>query len=96
MAQRIKKNKYPKQVEAVLDLHGATLIEAEAEVIDWLIAVKAKHYRLVRIITGKGINSQDGPKLKPWLEQFLRVRHYQFTMAKMNEGGEGAVDIVLE
>jgi len=92
----VKKNKYPRAAEAELDLHGLTALEAEAELLNFLAEAKKKKYARVRIITGKGLNSPDGRSvLKPLVEDWLRAKHYQFTMAKMNEGGEGAVEVVF-
>jgi len=96
MAKKIKHNKYPQTVSASLDLHGYTINEAEEEVRLFLAEAKVKNYPSVRIVTGKGINSPDGlARLKPWLEDYLEMRHYRFMSAKISEGGEGAVDVRL-
>ena len=90
---KLKKNKYLQEPQAVLDLHGLTLDEAETAVDDFLHSALIKNYRLVRIITGKGLGSQGGPVLRPWLEDFLVFGGYDWRQAKVSEGGEGAFDI---
>ncbi|HRH22144.1 MAG TPA: Smr/MutS family protein [bacterium] len=96
MIKKVKHNKYAQSVSASLDLHGYTIDEAEELVIDFLNKAKASNYQQVRIITGKGINSPDGrARLKPWLEAYLSARRYRFMAAKVNEGGEGALDIKI-
>lgn len=93
---RLKNNKYAQVPQAILDLHGFVLDEAQEEVKEFLAEAKNKNYRLVRIITGKGISSINGrPILKPWLEGYLADRSYRWRLAKMNEGGDGAFDISL-
>lgn len=96
MARKIKKNKYAQISQASLDLHGMTIDEAEFAVEDFLRQSRAQQLNRVRIITGKGINSPNGlARLKPWLEDYLRSKNYQFRSAKINEGGEGAVDVSM-
>ncbi|MEI7620315.1 MAG: Smr/MutS family protein [Candidatus Falkowbacteria bacterium] len=91
-----KKNKYQKTAEAILDLHGMYQVEAEEAVIDFLNDVKSRGCRFVRIIPGKGIHSADGyGVLNTLVREILSGRGYKFSSAKMNEGGEGALDIDL-
>lgn len=91
-----KKNKYQKTVEAVLDLHGLYQAEAEVVVTDFLNNAKGRGCRLVRVIPGKGIHSVDGyGVLNDFVRRFLKERGYQFSSAKISEGGEGALDINL-
>ncbi|NCN25518.1 hypothetical protein COT94_02460 [Candidatus Falkowbacteria bacterium CG10_big_fil_rev_8_21_14_0_10_37_14] len=93
---RLKNNKYAQTPQASLDLHGFILDEAQEEVVDFLTEAKNKNYRLIRIITGKGIGSVNGhPVLKPWLEGYLSNHGYRWRLAKINEGGAGALDISL-
>jgi len=60
-------------------------------------AQKAK-LECVRIIHGKGLRSEHGPRLKLMARQFLRD-HPQvlaFTSCKPADGGSGAVDVLLK
>lgn len=93
---RLKNNKYAQTPQASLDLHGFILDEAQEEVVNFLTEAKNKNYRLIRIITGKGVGSINGRAvLKPWLEGFLSDRGYRWRPAKVSEGGDGAFDVSL-
>lgn len=91
-----KRNKYQKNPEAILDLHGMYQVEAEAAVLDFLNDVKNRGCCFVRIIPGKGIHSAAGyGVLNTLVREILNSRGYKFSSAKINEGGEGALDIDL-
>ena len=77
------------QPQAVLDLHGYFLAEAEETVDDFLEEARDKNYRFVRIITGKG------EVLNPWLAEYLFARGINYQPARPNQGGEGAFDIIF-
>lgn len=96
MAGRSKKNKYQQSIGDSLDLHGLTAAEAEAAITSFLIASRESGLQIVRIITGKGINSPSGQAvLKPLVETWLHYHGYQWRPAKITEGGEGAIDVEL-
>ena len=96
MVKQAKKNKYKQEVEASLDLHGLTALEAEAMLDNFLAAACEAGLKRVRVITGKGINSPSGrPVLKPLAENKLKNKGYKFRTAKITEGGEGAIDVDL-
>lgn len=96
MAARVKKNKYQQIINAALDLHGLTALEAEAALANFLADARSFGYERVRIITGKGVNSPDGRAvLKPLVETWLKDHGYNWRSAKISEGGEGALDIDL-
>lgn len=55
-----------------LDLHGLTAAEAEARLTAFLAATGRKHPGcLVRVVTGKGIHSTDGPVLRGRVRSWL-------------------------
>ena len=58
--KKISINKYQPKIDAELDLHGLTQREAEGEVWDFLSEAEEKEYLKVRIITGKGLHSENG------------------------------------
>jgi len=96
MVKRIKKNKYRQTIEAVLDLHGLSAAAAEAELTQFLVTAKEKQLKRLRVITGKGINSPAGRAvLKPLVETWLTEHNYSWRSAKINDGGEGALEIIL-
>ncbi len=84
-----------------LDLHGLTLMRAEAAVTRFILDSVALKRSCVLLIHGRGLGSQDGvPVLKRNLETFLLrglVRKYllAFTTARPVDGGLGASYILL-
>ncbi len=95
--QRLKKGLFP--VQAVLDLHGFDLVTAEETVNQFLYGAIAKQWRCVKIIHGKGAKTgQEYPLLKNgvnrWLREYASV--LAFCSARANEGGTGAVYVLLQ
>ncbi|MDR1044757.1 MAG: Smr/MutS family protein [Candidatus Adiutrix sp.] len=84
-----------------LDLHGYTLIQAEAAVTRFILDSVALGRNCVLLIHGRGLGSADGvPVLKRFLETFLLrgpARKYilAFTTARPVDGGLGASYILL-
>lgn len=84
---------------AVLDLHGQTVVEARQSLINFLHSSQQRHWRFVRIIHGKGKTSSQGyPILKNqvanWLQQHEHVLAY--CSARSHHGGTGAVNVLLK
>lgn len=88
-------NKYPRIVQAELDLHQFTRAEAAIAVKDFLQDSQRAGHTLVRIIVGKGLHSQEGAVLGDFVRNWLRDNDYAFRGAKISEGGEGAVVVSL-
>lgn len=84
-----------------LDLHGYTLIQAEAAVARFILDSVSLGRNCVLLIHGRGLGSQDGvPVLKRYMESFLlrgASRKYilAFTTARPVDGGLGASYILL-
>ncbi len=95
LASKLKRNLWP--VGAHLDLHGYTIEEARSALTTFIIAARQEHIRCVRIVHGKGMNSDEGPVLKMmvrrWLRQMPEVQ--AFIQALPGEGGSGAVRVLL-
>jgi len=93
--QRLKRGRF--RVAAELDLHSMTLETARAVLLDFIAASQANSMEAVRIIHGKGLRSENGPRLKQMTLQVLRdhplVRAY--AGCKPADGGSGAVDVLL-
>ena len=94
---RLKRGEFA--IEAEIDLHGMRLVEAEAELKDFLAECAARGLGCVRVIHGKGARSgPGGPILKPcvhrWLARFDQVR--AFVSAQPRHGGSGAVYVLLK
>ena len=89
-------NKYSQPIEDELDLHQMTKDEARKEVYAFLEEAEASGYKKIRIITGKGTHSENGVGvLNAYVKGILDGGGYEYVNAKYNEGGEGALDILL-
>jgi len=97
MFQRLKRGQYSVQDE--LDLHGATVAQAEALLRQFLLEAHAHEHGCVRIIHGVGYGSPGGePVLRSvvhsWLVQKDEV--VAFCVANRNDGGNGALIVLLK
>lgn len=89
-------NGYHLPVEAELDLHGYTVDEARLEVEDFLCECRAEGLGKVRVITGKGLHSENQTGvLRAYVKRMLDAQDLRYEYAKYNEGGEGALDVYL-
>jgi len=86
-------NKYQRNPDYIIDLHGYTTEEVRVA-IDELFNSDA--YSHVRIITGKGIHSENGPIIKDFIRSYLERKNIHFTQSKIQDGGEGAFEVFLE
>ncbi|MEO6103848.1 MAG: Smr/MutS family protein [Pseudoxanthomonas sp.] len=94
--QRLKRGRFSAQDE--LDLHGATLAQAESMLRLFIADAHAHEFGCVRIIHGKG-RRDDGamPVLKNLVDRVLRQRGdiLAFHSAPAPQGGTGAVLVLL-
>src|SRR5450830_299889 len=86
-------------VQASIDLHGLIADEARLYVAEFLSECKKRGVRCVRIVHGKGLGSRNKEpvlkhKLRNWLMQKDEVIAY--AQAKANDGGSGAVLVLLK
>ena len=83
--------------DAGLDLHGMRVIEARKALLRFLSQAAHRHYRVIRIVHGKGRGSDKQPVLKQKVNQWLRQREdvLAFTTAPRWDGGTGAVYVLL-
>lgn len=88
-------------VQAHLDLHGRSRIEARELVEKFIIESRQQRRRTVLIIHGRGLNSKDNipvlkENLKTWLAYGKIARSVlAFCSAQANDGGTGAVYVLL-
>lgn len=85
-------------IEAELDLHGRTKVEARAAIVEFLYFCHSHSLRCVRIIHGKGHGSQGKrPILKQYVNHWLRQRDdiLAFSSARQVDGGTGAIYVLL-
>jgi len=85
-----KNNKYKQVPDLVLDLHGYTTLECEDALSE---LVEGREYRHVRLIVGKGRNSQNGPVLPNFVKNYLNDRNIRFNQSKLQDGGEGSLEV---
>lgn len=86
-----KHNKYAYVPDRVIDLHGMTVADAAAALIDVL---DNRGTQKVRIITGKGNHSAGGVGLvRQEIKRLLAARTIPWKYAKLDQGGEGVIDI---
>lgn len=87
------------EIEARLDLHGATEEVAHHRLVDFIHQASRAHKRVVLVITGKGSGGRDGVlrRLLPrWLaEPGLVGAIVAVTGAARRHGGDGALYIYL-
>ena len=85
-------------VEDVVDLHGLSVNEARAYLIDFLQHCEREDIRNVLIIHGKGFRSKEKPVIKPMVNRWLRAtdRVLAFHSAQPRDGGTGAVYVLLK
>lgn len=89
-------NKYYQPIEAELDLHQMTRDEARREVSGFIDEAKQLGYRKIRIITGKGLHSENGEGvLRPYVKDMLDAAGYEYQNARYDEGGDGAIEVLF-
>ncbi|WP_135081339.1 Smr/MutS family protein [Terasakiella sp. SH-1] len=97
---RLRRGKMP--MEGRLDLHGMTQDQAHSALLRFINSAFGQGKRCVSVITGKGtqLNGKIGvlrEMVPHWLNQpGLRSKIIAFTYAPKNEGGEGALYILLK
>lgn len=94
--QRLKRGRFSAQDE--LDLHGATVAQAETMLKAFIAETHAHEFGCVRIIHGKGRRDDGGmPALKNLVDRVLRQRGdiLAFHSAPAAQGGTGAVLVLL-
>lgn len=86
------------RMEAELDLHRLTVVQAYQVLTDFIADSKRRRLRCVRIIHGKGLGSRDKrPVLKGRVNQWLRQWDdvLAFCSARPCDGGNGATYVLL-
>ncbi|HVV69779.1 MAG TPA: Smr/MutS family protein [Gammaproteobacteria bacterium] len=86
-------------IDAEIDLHGLTVVQAEAVLGQFLAEALKRGWRCVCIIHGKAARKEDNrPILKNKVNQWLRLYPgvLAFCSAKPGHGGVGAVYVLLK
>jgi len=88
------------RISQELDLHGFLKDEALARLEQFVAAAHTRGHQAVLVITGKGINSPDGPVLQgavaEWLRQKGKGLIAEFSSAPRELGGSGAFVVFLK
>lgn len=92
--RNLRNGKY--NVEAILDLHGKTVIEARQTLSSFLFECKLRRLRIILIIHGKGHGNKPvlKNKLNNWLRQTDEV--LAFCSATYRDGSTGALYVLLK
>jgi DNA-nicking Smr family endonuclease len=94
--RKLRRGQY--RVQAEIDLHGLTVAEAKEAVRTFLASALERHFRVVRIIHGKGLRSGNrGPVLKSAVSGVLRRIGpvLAYVSARQVDGGTGALYVLL-
>lgn len=94
--RKLKKGQYP--LEAELDLHRLTSLQAYEALVTFITQCTQRQIRCIRIIHGKGLSSKEKrPVLKGKVDRWLRQRDdiLAFCSARSFDGGTGAVYVLL-
>jgi DNA-nicking Smr family endonuclease len=94
--QKLKRGRF--RIGAELDLHSMTTATARAVLLEFIADAQSSSLEMVRIIHGKGLRSENGPRLKLMTRQVLRDHPLvlAYTSCKPSDGGSGAVDVLLK
>jgi DNA-nicking Smr family endonuclease len=95
--QKLRRGHFP--IEATLDLHGLTSLEASNRLRQFLQESQTAGRSAVRIVHGKGHGSIGRqPVLKSKVRQLLQEITFvlAFCSARPQDGGTGAVDVLLK
>lgn len=89
-----KFNKYERSIDEDLDLHGFRLKEAQEVFVEFLEEVLETEVRRVRVITGKGLHSENGVGvITEMVIDILKAHKIKHREGKPDEGGDGVVII---
>jgi len=91
-----KKKNYTPTIDAELDLHGYFADEAKEAALEFLNGAYADGLKKVRIVVGKGNRSKGGPVLPDAIKSLLNQEGYDYTYAKIQDGGEGALEVRIQ
>ena len=94
--RRLRRGSY--RIESEIDLHGLTVSEATVQLSAFLRTARAREWRCVRVIHGKGLRSGTrGPVLKNTVNALLRRAGpvLAFASARPVGGGTGATLVLL-
>ena len=94
--QKLRKGRF--NLGAELDLHSMTTETARSVLLQFIADAQSRSLESIRVIHGKGLRSENGPRLKFMTRQLLRdhPRVLAYIQCKPADGGSGAVDVLLK
>lgn len=94
--QKLKRGRFT--VGAELDLHSMTTKTAHSALLEFIEKAQSDSLVSIRVIHGKGLRSEHGPRLKLMTQQLLREHPgvLAYTTCKPANGGAGAVEVLLK
>ncbi|MBU3925240.1 Smr/MutS family protein [Patescibacteria group bacterium] len=94
--KKVRHNKYLQIAQAEIDLHGFTKQEAAEALKNFIKNAYDKKYKRIRIITGKGLHSENGQSvLKGYVKSVLEKEGLNYSDSKIYDGGSGAIDVQM-
>lgn len=80
-----------------LDLHNMTTTQGRRALLEFIDESAGRSLNCIRVIHGKGLRSNQGPRLKHMTRQLLREHPgvLAFSACKPADGGDGATDVLL-
>jgi len=88
---------YPEIPQDELDLHGKTATEAEREIRLFILRAKRLSMRLVRIVTGKGLHSEEGRSVLKEVadKRVIQLKREGLVFSHKWEKGGGSILVYL-
>lgn len=85
-------------IEARIDLHGLTTMEADIALSAFFDEAERLAYRKILIVHGKGLHSSSEPVLEPYIKQWLERRPSAGRTGHPDaaNGGKGATWVILK
>jgi len=93
--QKLKRGQF--KVSDQIDLHNMTVASGHTALLEFINSSMSDSLVCIRVIHGKSIRSEHGPRLKLMSRRLLREHSMvlAFSACKPAEGGDGATDVLL-
>lgn len=95
LLQKLKRGQFKPRDQ--LDLHSMTTAQGQRALLEFIQDSAGSSPRCIRVIHGKGLRSDQGPRLRNMTRQLLREHPgvLAFSACKPAHGGDGATDVLL-
>lgn len=94
--KKLKRGRYP--IGDQLDLHGMDVQTARRALLGFIAHAHARSLAGVRVIHGKGLRSDCGPRLRTMAREVFENHPLvlAYVTCKASDGGSGATDVLLK